>query len=493
MSSRRQKPVSKMEALPPQLSGIAPGSDTSSPPPSVIERRLTNPMYYASYLHVSELLSLQTPRSAAGGRPAAHDEMLFIITHQAYELWFKQIIHELDSVRAMFSTATVDERDMGVAVSRLQRVNEIQLLLVQQISVLETMSALEFLAFRDYLYPASGFQSVQLCVPPPGAQPRARARPRRPPLLTRPSHPPAPSRLVENKLGLRAAQRLSYGGRTGYCSVLSEADAATVAAAEAEPSLFSLVEAWLERTPFLEWTGPASRSSSGGGGGGGGAATFSFWAHYRDAVEAMLAADEASLKGFTSTHAPATLEAHAKDLAAQRAHFETLLDPEKYAESVARGERRLSHRAMQAALFITLFQREPGLQLPYRLLSALLSMDEQLCAWRARHAQMVHRMLGAKLGTGGSSGYSYLKATVERHRIFTDLFNIATFLLPETAIPPLPAELRARLGFAFSAGSPRAAGSAPGTPQAPPPAARPHLHHPPPGEGAGGVCPMGFH
>ena len=74
----------------------------------------------------------------------------------------------------------------------------------------------------------------------------------------------------------------------------------------------------------------------------------------------------------------------AQDLAAQRAHFETLLDPEKYAESVARGERRLSHRAMQAALFITLFQREPGLQLPYRLLSALLSMDEQLCAWLAR-------------------------------------------------------------------------------------------------------------
>ncbi len=296
-----------------------------------------------------------------------------------------------------------------------------------------------------------------------------------PPPLHRPR-----SRLIENKLGLRASQRLSYGGRTGYCSVLSEADAATVAAAEAEPSLFSLVEAWLERTPFLEWAGPPAR-------GGGGGATFSFWTHYRDAVEAMLAADEASLKGFSATHSQATLEAHARDLAAQRAHFESLLDPEKYAESVARGERRLSHRAMQAALFITLFQREPGLQLPYRLLSALLSTDEQLCAWRARHAQMVHRMLGAKLGTGGSSGYSYLKATVERHRIFTDLFNIATFLLPEAAIPPLPAELRARLGFAFSV----AAGSAPGSPAAaaPPPARQP----PPPSEGGGGGCPMGFH
>ena len=474
-----------------------------------MERRLNNPMYYGSYLKVPTLLSLQSPRSAVGGRPAAHDELLFIITHQAYELWFKQIIHELDSVRAIFS-ATVDERDMGVAVSRLQRVNEIQLLLVQQISVLETMSALEFLAFRDFLYPASGFQSVQLCVRAwaPAAVGRALGPRPLPPLYLPP--PPttrthtrthAASRLIENKLGLRATQRLSYGGRTGYCSVLSEADAATVAVAEAEPSLFSLVEAWLERTPFLEWAGPPSR------GGGAAATTFSFGAHYRDAVEAMLAADEASLKGFSATHSQATLDAHARDLAAQRAHFESLLDPEKYAESVARGERRLSHRAMQAALFITLFQREPGLQLPYRLLSALLSADEQLCAWRARHAQMVHRMLGAKLGTGGSSGYSYLKATVERHRIFTDLFNIATFLLPEAAIPPLPAELRARLGFAFSvAATPR--GSAPNSPQpaprftAPPPPSpqpAPLFAAPPPsqggggGGGGGGGCPLGFH
>jgi tryptophan 2,3-dioxygenase len=315
---------------------------------------------------------------------------------------------------------------------------------------------------------------------PRGARPSS---PRRCPL----------SRLIENKLGLRATQRLSYGGRTGYCSVLSADDAATVAAAEAEPSLFALVEAWLERTPFLEWTGTAGR---GGGGGDGGATSFSFWTHYRDAVEAMLAADEASLRGFASTHSPAALEGHARDLAAQRAHFESLLDPEKYASSMARGERRLSHRAMQAALFITLFQREPGLQLPYRLLSALLSTDEQLCAWRARHAQMVHRMLGAKLGTGGSSGYSYLKATVERHRIFTDLFNIATFLLPESAIPPLPAELRAKLGFAFSmVQTPRALASAPGSPQASPPPLRAAPPHPLPdgGGGNGGVCPVGFH
>ena len=294
-------------------------------------------------------------------------------------------------------------------------------------------------------------------------------------LLSRHSRPPYKhtfqcySRLIENKLGLRSAQRLSYGGRTGYCSVLTEVDAATVAAAEAEPSIFDLVEAWLERTPFLEVSSSgdsdaaassssasssssssASASSSTAGAAEG---AFSFWTHYRSAVEAMLAADEASLHSFTAI-SPAVLEAHSRDLAAQRAHFDSLLDPEKHAESVARGERRLSHRATQAALMITLFQHEPSLQLPYRLLSALLNTDEQLCAWRARHAQMVHRMLGAKLGTGGSSGYSYLKATVDRHRIFTDFFNLSTFLLPEAMIPPLPDALRARLGFAFSPTAP---------------------------------------
>jgi tryptophan 2,3-dioxygenase len=163
MAAPAPQPVKLEDATPEGALDIgAPTAPESGE--SVMQRRLTNPMYYGSYLNVSTLLSLQNPRSAAGGRPPAHDELLFIVTHQAYELWFKQIIHELDSVRAMFSAATVDERDMGVAVSRLQRVNEIQLLMVQQISVLETMSALEFLAFRDYLYPASGFQSVQLCV-----------------------------------------------------------------------------------------------------------------------------------------------------------------------------------------------------------------------------------------------------------------------------------------------------------------------------------------
>jgi tryptophan 2,3-dioxygenase len=107
---------------------------------------------YESYLKVPELLRLQVPRSD----PPHHDELLFIIIHQAYELWFHLILHELEwSIRFM------DRGQVLRAHHFLERVVAIQKLLVQQIHILETMTPIEFLAFRERLKPASGFQSVQ--------------------------------------------------------------------------------------------------------------------------------------------------------------------------------------------------------------------------------------------------------------------------------------------------------------------------------------------
>ena len=117
-------------------------------------------VYYHDYLQLNKILDAQHPESANYG-DAAHDEMLFIITHQAYELWFKQIIHELRSVARIFQASRVDDRQMGVVNGRLQRVRAIQQLFLQQIDVLETMTPLDFLEFRDCLVPASGFQSMQ--------------------------------------------------------------------------------------------------------------------------------------------------------------------------------------------------------------------------------------------------------------------------------------------------------------------------------------------
>ena len=107
---------------------------------------------YGSYLKVDELTSLQHPVST----PPHHDEMLFIIIHQVYELWFKQLLHELDA------TAAAMERDELLRVSKhFRRIHTIQRLLEQQVDVLETMTPQEFNPFRDNLNPASGFQSVQ--------------------------------------------------------------------------------------------------------------------------------------------------------------------------------------------------------------------------------------------------------------------------------------------------------------------------------------------
>ena len=141
---------------------------------------------YGSYLRIPELLALQTVRS----RPPAHDETLFIVVHQAFELWFKQILFELDAVLGVMGRDVVPEKAMGEVVAHLRRITAIQRLLLDQLDVLETMTPLDFLDFRDYLFPASGFQSVQF-------------------------------RLIENRLGLLPRHRLKIKG-AAYTDVLSD-------------------------------------------------------------------------------------------------------------------------------------------------------------------------------------------------------------------------------------------------------------------------------
>lgn len=110
------------------------------------------PLTYSRYLKLNELLNLQQPRSAE----PEHDEMLFIIIHQTYELWFKQLLHEIDYVKKMMA-----QNDTPRLLHTLKRVLTILKTLVGQVDILETMTPLEFLSFRSYLDSASGFQSFQ--------------------------------------------------------------------------------------------------------------------------------------------------------------------------------------------------------------------------------------------------------------------------------------------------------------------------------------------
>ena len=355
------------------------------------------PVDYGEYLRLDTLLSSQVPRSEALGRPA-HDEHLFIVVHQAYELWFKQILHELDSLLALFRADSVDERSVGVAVSRLQRVVEIEKLLVDQLRILETMTPLDFLDFRDMLVPASGFQSVQF-------------------------------RLLENKLGLRDAGRAAME-RSPAGGKLSEAQRAALRASEEGPSLFALVEQWLERTPFLGVPG------------------WDFWEQYAAAVAAMIAADRETF-GENPALGEGERRAQLAELGRTEASFSAVLDEAAHARLVGEGRRRLSHRATRAALVSHLYRDQPLLHLPFRVLTLLVDVDELLATWRYRHALMVHRMIGTKIGTGGSSGHRYLLATVEKNKVFGDLYDLSTFLISRSALPALPREMERRLGFHF--------------------------------------------
>lgn len=363
-----------------------------------MEEKKYSSVHYHHYLQLDKIADAQDPRSKALGKEA-HDEMLFIITHQAYELWFKQIIHELQSVIAMFSRDIVDEKNIGIAVSRLQRVNGIMRLLVDQISILETMTPLDFLEFRNYLIPASGFQSFQF-------------------------------RKIEVLLGLRTPERHTYGGKS-YTEPFNTEQIEELQAIEKENSLLDLVEDWLERIPFIKTD------------------AYNFIEKYELAVEAMIRREKAAINAIDYV-TEERKNIHLRMLSGTSEYFESVFNEETHKKMVTQGTFKLSYHAMIAALFINLYRDQPILQLPYQLLSSLIEIDESLSNWRYRHAQMVRRMIGQKIGTGGSSGYDYLRKTSEKHHIFMDFQKIATLLIPRSDLFELPETLRNELGFHFS-------------------------------------------
>lgn len=352
------------------------------------------PINYSDYLKVDTLTDLQALRSEEFNNPV-HDEMLFIIIHQTYELWFKQILFELDSAIKMFNQSKIDERDMLTINSRLNRIIEIQKVLISQVDILDTMTPMDFLEFRDYLYPASGFQSVQF-------------------------------RLVENKLGLD--QRLTYN-KKNYKESLSKNDQKKAQKTEDNSSLFALLEKWLERTPFL--------SSD----------NFNFWQNYRIAVEQRIQGSRDKIN--QSQNDAETKDRHLQSIEVMERSFQSIFDEDVYSKMQEDGAWRLSHKALCAALFIYLYRDEPILQLPFNMMQNLQSIDENFTQWRYRHALMVHRMIGVKMGTGGSSGHQYLKAASDKHKIFQDLNNLATFFIPKSSLPVLPKDILDKLNFKY--------------------------------------------
>src|ERR1039458_4427779 len=281
-------------------SGAAAGSTPLAPEPG----QLT----YSSYLKVPELLELQQPQSS----PAHHDEMLFIIVHQTYELWFKELLHDLDAVVANLrraGAAPQSHDDVYEAARLLRRCTEITRVLVEQFTILETMLPTHFLAFRSLLEPASGFQSEQF-------------------------------REIEFLCGLKDEKMLRYHRPTpeAYASLKRRLE---------EPSLHDVFFGALQAMGKLP---PASEGATD-----------------RERFDARARAVHALYKD----------EHHHRD-------------------------------------WIDVCER-------------LTEFDELVVSWRLRDIQLVERIIGIRMGTGGSSGASYLKLTLDK-KFFPELWEARTLL-----------------------------------------------------------------
>ena len=355
-------------------------------------------IHYINYLQLDKILDAQKPVSG-NGKAAAHEETLFIIIHQTYELWFKQIIHELDSIIELFKEDKINESSVAIVVKRIQRSNQIMNTLIDQVKILETMTALDFLEFRNHLSPASGFQSHQF-------------------------------RKIEVMTGLKINQRHEFGGCPYHDQF--EGDKKTeILNLEDDESLFKLVERWLERIPFLEM------------------GDFNFIEKYEESINNMINKEISEINK-SSLINEKEREIRIRMINENRKYFERLLNKERHNEAISSGEISLSYKATMSALLINLYHEEAILHMPYKLLQQLIEFDHKIATWRFRHMQMVEKMLGKKIGTGGSSGQGYLKETVDKHKIFTDLANIATILISRSNLPELPRNIKIKLGFNYS-------------------------------------------
>ena len=351
----------------------------------------SNSMYYGSYLQLDKIIEAQAPESFKEGNTPAHDEMLFIVIHQAYELWFKQILFELDYCSSVFYKETINDNseDLNLVLHRLKRVNKILHLLNQQVEVLDTMTPLDFLAFRNLLTPSSGFQSVQF-------------------------------RLIEAKLGLQMQERhqkdyYKHTNEGGF----TQPDYQQISNQESTKSIQQLINNWLERLPFFEmeyWNENEAKTNS-------------FIHQYQQIYQSNLTEREA-----------------AKIIDFNYVFLEQ--EHEQLDEATKKMLRcNFSAKALQAALFITLYRDFPLFNTSFSILDTLIETDNLMATWRHKHMVMVKRMIGMRVGTGNTSGSGYLQGALQSHFIFKDLTSLSTYLIERKKLPQLPQSLIKKLGY----------------------------------------------
>lgn len=348
--------------------------------------------YYNDYLEVGKLITL--------GKLATdkHDEQLFITIHQAYEIWFKQVLFELKSVVDMFMDETtgkprkIDDNsgEMVLIVSRLGRIVEIWKVLVAQVDILETMTPMDFLEFRKGLGSASGFQSRQF-------------------------------RLIEAMMGLTPAGRYKstdsvdkgsdYYKRVGVKEGgFNDDDRKAIDELELTANLRQGVIAWLDRF----------------------AGSFGFTEqNYKELWTSYL------------SHYKTSLPERDRENLSKQFSDNFLADEKK-----DRASSEFSVAARRAALIISLLRDYPVLRAPFQVMLRLIDIDEYMAIWRFRHLNMAVRMIGKRSGTGGHSS-TYLEGAVRENRVFPELLELPTYLLDTSTVQKVVAPYREILEHQF--------------------------------------------
>ncbi|MCA8953555.1 MAG: tryptophan 2,3-dioxygenase [Planctomycetes bacterium] len=355
------------------------------------------PTAYWNYIRVEQLLGLQQG-TAKSDRDLGDDEVRFIVIHQIDELWFKVVLRELAAARDLFAPQHVSDDAVAAAVQRLRRVTICFELATQNFRLMETMSTQDYLTFRDKLHPASGFQSAQM-------------------------------REIEILLGLADDQRLPLGNETSYFDALRNADGSDstallqVRARQRDlPTLKQAVDTWLHRTP-IDGSQPDDPNDA---------------AVVERFVERYLSG-HATLHDRAIEHAVAMQVQGAGDEEALRRRYGAQLAAAQRhmrAEDVEDPKRRAFVRRLRAAiLFVDSNRRLPLLSWPGQVIDTLVECEQAMLIFRQRHARMVERVIGRRIGTGGSDGVAYLDETALRYRVFTEIWSARTLLLPPDLAP----------------------------------------------------------
>ena len=353
---------------------------------------------YWDYIRVEQLLSLQNGVDKSES-DLSNDEVRFIVIHQIDELWFKLILRELTTARDLFAQSVVPEDALSGACKSLKRITQCFGLAAQHFALMESMGTQEYLMFRDKLNPASGFQSAQ-------------------------------TREIEVLMGLADEDRIPFGKEGSYMDALRSHDGSpSPAHARVErrindlPTLKDAVRSWLHRTPIqgsrpsdandelvvAEWIEEYTRGHE--------------QLHERAmdhavAVQALSSEDETRLR-----------DRYRGQLRGARRHLE--------AEDAPEGQRAFLRRLRAAILFVDSNRGLPLLSWPGQIIDGLLECEQASLVFRQRHARMVERVIGRRVGTGGSDGVDYLDQTALKYRVFTEIWGARTLLLPPDLCPKI--------------------------------------------------------